>query len=116
MKQLTNNDLYALSEFTKLNPFLFNKDGLINHDNLEIFEIKRLNECVNWNDLNDIFRNNSNSQVEIYINTKKALESGIKFYKSENNVILTRDDIHPDLFEKVVFIQKKTKTKSSKQK
>ncbi len=56
----------------------------------------------------------SNSQVEIYINTKKALESGIKFYKSDNNVVLTRDDIHPDLFEKVVFVQKKIKTKTIK--
>lgn len=53
----------------------------------------------------------TNSQVEIYIDTKKALEQGIKFYKSDNNVILTRDHIHPDLFEKVVFIQKKSKQK-----
>lgn len=51
----------------------------------------------------------SSSQVEIYIDTKKALERGIKFYKSENNVILTRDDIHPDLFEKVVFIKDQKK-------
>lgn len=71
MKQLTNNDLYTLSEFTKLNPFLFNKDGLINHDNLQVFEIKRLNECVNWKELHDIFVLNPNSQVEIEITENK---------------------------------------------
>jgi len=71
MKQLTQNELSVLSEFTKLNPFLFNKDGLINHENTKIFEIKRLNECVKWNDLYDIFVLNPNSQIEIEITENK---------------------------------------------
>lgn len=71
MKQLSQNELAVLSEFTKLNPFLFNKDGLINHENTKVFEIKRLNECVKWNDLYDIFVLNPNSQIEIEITENK---------------------------------------------
>jgi len=71
MKQLLHNDLTVLSEFTKLNPFLFNKDGLINHENTKVFEIKRLNECVSWNELYDIFVLNPNSQIEIEITENK---------------------------------------------
>lgn len=71
MKQLTHNELSVLSEFTKLNPFLFNKNGLINHENTKVFEIKRLDECVKWNDLYDIFVLNPNSQIEIEITENK---------------------------------------------
>lgn len=41
------------------------------------------------------------SKVLVYVNMKKAMEDGKKFYLSENNVILCPDTISSELFEKV---------------
>ncbi|PFH50998.1 hypothetical protein AMATHDRAFT_143591 [Amanita thiersii Skay4041] len=46
------------------------------------------------------------SQVFIYINIEKAIEAGIKFYLSENGVVLSTGDedgiLKPEFFEKIV--------------
>ena len=49
----------------------------------------------------------STSKVLIYLNMLFAMEDGIEFYMSENNVILSNGIdgiIHPKYFEKIVFI------------
>ncbi len=43
------------------------------------------------------------SKVVIEIDMEKAMERGIKFYMSDNKVVLTSDDITPDLFKEVTF-------------
>lgn len=54
----------------------------------------------------------SSSQVLIYINLRKAIAAGIKFYVSHNGVILTEGDalgfLEPQFFERVekVNVQK----------
>lgn len=47
----------------------------------------------------------TSSQVLIFINLQKALDAGIKFFMSDNGVILTEGDnegfLRPEFFEKV---------------
>lgn len=43
------------------------------------------------------------ASVLIYIDMQKAMDRGKKFYLSDNGVILTADDLEPDLFAKVEF-------------
>merc|ERR1711871_409238 len=42
-----------------------------------------------------------NVEVLIYVNVAKAMEQGLAFYCSENDVILCRGPIPPDCFDKV---------------
>lgn len=49
----------------------------------------------------------SSSKVLIYLNMKLAIEDGMKFYMSTNEVILTNGingEVHPRYFEKIVFM------------
>ena len=47
----------------------------------------------------------TSSQILIFINVQKALDAGIKFFLSDNGVILTEGDsegfLRPEFFEKV---------------
>ena len=47
----------------------------------------------------------ASSQILIFINLQKALDAGIKFFLSDNGVILTEGDgegfLRPEFFEKV---------------
>jgi 2'-phosphotransferase len=47
----------------------------------------------------------SYSQILIFINLQKALDAGIKFFLSDNGVVLTEGDaeglLRPEFFEKV---------------
>ena len=47
----------------------------------------------------------TSSQIFIFINVQKALDAGIKFFLSDNGVILTEGDaegfLRPEFFEKV---------------
>jgi 2'-phosphotransferase len=47
----------------------------------------------------------TSSQILIFINLQKALDAGIKFFLSDNGVILTEGDgdgfLKPEFFEKV---------------
>ena len=47
----------------------------------------------------------TSSQILIFINLQKALDAGVKFFLSDNGVILTEGDdegfLRPEFFEKV---------------
>ena len=43
------------------------------------------------------------STVYIYINMKAAMDDGIKFYESDNGVILCAERIHPQYFKNIVL-------------
>jgi len=51
----------------------------------------------------------SNCEIAIYIDVKKAMLDGIKFYRSTNNVILSPGDesgfLKPKYFSKIVDIK-----------
>ena len=44
------------------------------------------------------------SKVAIYIDMKRAMEDGIKFYKSDNDVILCKTTIQPKYFMKIEYL------------
>ena len=50
----------------------------------------------------------TSSQVFIFINLPKALDAGIKFFLSDNGVILAEDDgegfLRPEFFERVEIV------------
>lgn len=95
-------------------------------DNLGLYEIKEpLKECIHktnkkaWKiiekeGLSRMKRNHihlsesienltKQGGVYIYIDTSKALKNGIRFFRSDNNVILSPDKIDPAFFSKVKF-------------
>lgn len=57
-----------------------------------------------------------NVQVLVHIDIAAAMQAGIKFYMSDNNVILTEGDTHgfipPKYFAKIEHVQHKSKSKS----
>lgn len=67
MKNINQQLLSTINDFTPLNPFIFNQNGLVKVENMDSYEIKRLNECVNWNELFVFFSENPNSKKEIEI-------------------------------------------------
>jgi 2'-phosphotransferase len=62
-------------------------------------------------DSNVISGMRTSAKVIIHIDMKMAMDMGKKFYLSDNNVILTPDNLEPSLFKKIVF----TKNKKIKQ-
>lgn len=44
------------------------------------------------------------SKIAIYIDMKRAMEDGIKFYKSDNDIILCKTTIQPSYFMKIEYL------------
>lgn len=115
-----------------------NQGHSIQVNNLELEEITDIEDCIHgtyykaWNTikntgLNKMSRNHihftteisdkvisgmrNNCQVAIYVDVKKCVENGIKFYKSKNDVILSPGNdqgiIPAEYFKKVVDIKTK---------
>lgn len=49
----------------------------------------------------------SNVEVLIFIDVEKAMNAGVEFYRSLNNVILSPGPIPPDVFKEVQYISKR---------
>lgn len=71
MKKLNQQLLSTLNDLTSLNPFIFNQNGLVKVENSDSYEIKQLDECVDWNELFIFFSENPNGRKEIEINENK---------------------------------------------
>mmetsp|Transcript_2011 Transcript_2011/g.2365 ORF Transcript_2011/g.2365 Transcript_2011/m.2365 type:complete len:215 (+) Transcript_2011:301-945(+) len=95
-KETIPEEIYHGTYKNKL-PSIFNSGGLskMNRNHIHF--------ASNISDISGI---RASSNVLIYLNIEKCLESGIIFYKSSNNVILTPGDAHGlirvELFSKVV--------------
>ena len=99
MKKLSPNDGIdkAYHGTTQANWILIEEEGLRSMNRKHV-HLSLINQKDNGNDIAGI---RGHSQVILEIDLKKALERGLTFYLSENNVVLTTDPIPRDLISLV---------------
>jgi diguanylate cyclase (GGDEF)-like protein len=71
MKKINDDNLTLLNNLTPLNPFIYNRTGIIKTDNLDLNLLKRLNECISWDELYTFFSDQSNTRIEIELSKSK---------------------------------------------
>lgn len=103
------NDDELLEEITIPIKSCFHGTYKKNLDDIKKLGLSRMNrKHIHFTDkINSISGIRYNSDVLIYINMEKAINDGIKFYKSKNGVILSEGDkgiINTKYFEKIIFV------------
>lgn len=117
MKNLSQQLLSSLNDLTSLNPFIFNRNGLVKVENTDSYEIKRLDECVNWNELFVFFTKNPNGRKEIEITENKnnplwLLMSGQLVKYDNQTCILTYIYDITDVKKKEFELERSTRLRS----
>lgn len=71
MKKINDDNLSVLTNFTYLDPFIFNAKGIVKTVNSESNLLKRLNLFVNWSELYAFFSVQTNTRKEIELSENK---------------------------------------------